>query len=72
MIQASIFDSEITLPSAAIAKQEKTLLGFETRYARVHDQLRLLLNASHLGSGTGSFMRASLRSATWSPSNIRL
>jgi SpoVK/Ycf46/Vps4 family AAA+-type ATPase len=48
MIQTSIFDSEIALPSAAHAKQEKTLLGFEARYARVHDQLRLLLNASHL------------------------
>jgi hypothetical protein len=71
MIQTSIFDSEIALPSAAHAKQEKTLLGFEARYARVHDQLRLLLNASHCRSGTGSSMGASLRSAPWWPSNIR-
>ncbi len=48
MSQASIFDSEIPLPSAALAKHEKTLLGFDARYARVHDQLRLLLNASDL------------------------
>jgi len=55
VIQASIFDSEITLPSSAIAKQEKTLLGFEARYARIHDQLRLLLNTSRLGEWNRKF-----------------
>jgi hypothetical protein len=33
----------------ALAKREKTLLGFSARYARVHDQLRLLLNIGSLG-----------------------
>jgi SpoVK/Ycf46/Vps4 family AAA+-type ATPase len=49
MSQPSIFDSEIALPSDALAKREKTLLGFDSRYARVHDQLRLLLNVGALG-----------------------
>lgn len=49
MSQPSIFDSETPLPSDSLAKREKNLLGFETRYARVHDQLRLLLNVGALG-----------------------
>lgn len=49
MNQSSIFDSEIPLPSEVLAKREKTLLGFDTRYAHVHDQLRLLLNVGGLG-----------------------
>lgn len=49
MSQPSIFDSEIPLPSDALAKRESTLLGFDARYAHVHDQLRLLLNVGSLG-----------------------
>ncbi len=48
MSQTSIFDSEIPLPDEALARREKTLLGFAARYARVHDQLRLLLNVGQL------------------------
>lgn len=48
MSQPSIFDSETPLPSDALAKREKTLLGFSGRYARVHEQLRLLLNVGGL------------------------
>ena len=48
MSQPSIFDSETPLPSDALVKREKTLLGFSGRYARVHDQLRLLLNVGGL------------------------
>jgi len=46
--QASIFDSETPLPSDAFAKRQTTLLGFDVRYTRVHDQLRLLLNVGGL------------------------
>jgi AAA+ superfamily predicted ATPase len=46
--ETSIFDSEIPLPDEALARREKTLLGFDARYARVHDQLRLLLNVGQL------------------------
>lgn len=48
MSQTNIFDSETPLPSDALARREKTLLGFDARYARVHDQLRLLLNVGQL------------------------
>lgn len=41
----TIFDAEIVVPSSEIAARAATLVGFSTRYARVHDQLRLLLNA---------------------------
>jgi SpoVK/Ycf46/Vps4 family AAA+-type ATPase len=49
MTQPNIFDSEISLPSDSLARREKTLLGFDHRYTRVHDQLRLLLNVGALG-----------------------
>ncbi|MBC9208967.1 AAA family ATPase [Roseomonas aerophila] len=49
MSQPGIFDSEIALPSDTLAKREKSLLGFDQRYVRVHDQLRLLLNVGALG-----------------------
>jgi AAA+ superfamily predicted ATPase len=48
MSQPSIFDSETPLPSDVFARREKGLLGFDARYARVHDQLRLLLNVGSL------------------------
>jgi AAA+ superfamily predicted ATPase len=50
MSQPSIFDSEMPLPDDALARREKTLLGFDARYARVHDQLRLLLNVGQLAA----------------------
>lgn len=50
MSQPSIFDSETPLPSDTLAKRETTLLGFNGRYARIHDQLRLLLNVNGLGN----------------------
>ncbi|MAD35262.1 MAG: ATPase [Tistrella sp.] len=49
MSQASIFDSEIALPSDTLATRERRLLGFDQRYDRVHHQLRLLLNVGALG-----------------------
>jgi SpoVK/Ycf46/Vps4 family AAA+-type ATPase len=41
--QTKIFESEIVLPDEILAARQKTLLGFDARYARVRDQLRLLL-----------------------------
>ena len=49
MSQPSIFDNEIALPNEGLSRREKTLLGFDRRYVRVHDQLRLLLNVGDLG-----------------------
>lgn len=48
MSQPKIFDSEVPLPDEGLIRREKTLLGFADRYARVHDQLRLLLNVGAL------------------------
>lgn len=45
MSQNTIFDAEIIVPDGEITARAKTLVGFDARYARVHDQLRLLLNA---------------------------
>ena len=50
MSQTSIFDSETVLPDDGLSRREKTLLGFDARYARVHDQLRLLLNVGQLAA----------------------
>ena len=50
MSQPSIFDSETPLPDDALAKRKKTLLGFDARYIRVHDQLHLLLNVGQLAA----------------------
>jgi SpoVK/Ycf46/Vps4 family AAA+-type ATPase len=47
--QTDIFDSETVVPDAGLAQRAGTLLGFRERYARVHDQLRLLLAADKLG-----------------------
>lgn len=47
--QNAIFDSEIVVPSPELATRERTLLGFDRRYGRVRDQLRLLLSADMLG-----------------------
>lgn len=50
MTQPSIFDGKLPLPDSALATREKTLLGFDGRYRKIHDQLRLLLNLSELGA----------------------
>lgn len=48
MNQSNIFDGKIPLPDANLALREKTLLGFDSRYRQIHDQLRLLLNLGDL------------------------
>lgn len=45
-----IFDSETPLPDDGLTAKSKTLLGFDARYTRVRDQLRLLLSMSELGA----------------------
>jgi len=46
--QPKIFDSETALPDEQLTRKEKTLLGFDVRYGRVRDQLRLLLSIGEL------------------------
>lgn len=50
MTAVKIFDSELALPDDALSRRERTLLGFEERYGRVRDQLRLLLLADEIGA----------------------
>lgn len=50
MTQSSIFDAKTALPDAPLAARGKMLLGFDGRYRKIHDQLRLLLNLGELGA----------------------
>lgn len=50
MSESRAFDSETPLPDDTLAQREKTLLGFDARYGRVRDQLRLLLQADELAA----------------------
>jgi SpoVK/Ycf46/Vps4 family AAA+-type ATPase len=55
MSQGTIFDSETVLPNDDLSKREKSLLGFESRYSRIHDQLRLLLHVGELSQWNKKF-----------------
>lgn len=46
--KTSVFASKTPLPDATLMKRSLTLLGFNERYARVRDRLRLLLRLSEL------------------------
>lgn len=48
MTKTSVFDAAIDLPERQLTEREKVLLGFEGRYERIHNQLRLLLNQGQL------------------------
>ena len=44
----SIFDDKTPLPDKSIAEHAKKLLGFDTRYKRIHNQLQLLVRLDEL------------------------
>jgi len=48
MSEPSIFDSEILLPDDGLAARSRTLLGFDARYERIKNQLRLLLHIDQI------------------------
>ena len=48
MTAPDIFDAKVVLPNATLTAREKSLLGFDARYKKIHDQLRLLLNLDGL------------------------
>ncbi len=48
MTSSSIFDYELPLPHPDLTRQEKGLLGFETRYNRIQKQLQLLLRSDEI------------------------
>ena len=45
-----IFDSELPLPDSGLSKRGMTLLGFESRFTRIRDRLRLLLQQGELAA----------------------
>lgn len=48
MTQPTIFDAKTPLPDAPLSGREKTLLGFDDRFRKIHDQLQLLLHLKDL------------------------
>ncbi len=60
MTQIEIFDSETVVPDDVLAARARTLLGFDARYARVHDQLRLLIAADKLDEWSRRYHRRPL------------
>jgi SpoVK/Ycf46/Vps4 family AAA+-type ATPase len=50
VITPTIFELELALPDDGLMTKEKTLLGFEERYVRVRDRIRLLLNQSEISA----------------------
>jgi SpoVK/Ycf46/Vps4 family AAA+-type ATPase len=60
MSQASVFDAQVPLPSAALSAKARTLLGFEERYAAVHDQLQLMLQSRELPAWNKRFHQGKL------------
>lgn len=60
MSQTDIFDSETLVPDEVLAHRAATLLGFQQRYDRVHDQLRLLLSADKLADWSKRHHRRNL------------
>jgi len=58
--QPSVFESEIVLPDEALRAKARTLIGFQSRYARVRDYLRLLLNKEELANWNRKYHRGSL------------
>jgi len=60
MSQSGTFDSKTPLPDPRFSAREKTLLGFDARYQRIHDQLRLLLSLNELGTWSSKYHRQKL------------
>jgi SpoVK/Ycf46/Vps4 family AAA+-type ATPase len=60
MTHSAIFDSETVVPDDTLTQREGTLLGFAARYAKVRDQLRLILNAGELDAWSRKHHRTRL------------
>ncbi|WP_413488158.1 AAA family ATPase [Shewanella baltica] len=60
MTTTSVFDAAIDLPESQLTEREKVLLGFEGRYQRIHNQLRLLLNQGKLQEWSNTYHKSVL------------
>lgn len=63
MSTTNIFESELPLPNQALSAKEKTLLGFDERYANVRDRIRLLLSANEIAAWNKRFHSGQLQLA---------
>jgi AAA+ superfamily predicted ATPase len=61
MSDTSPFESEIVLPDDSLLAKQKNLLGFDARYAKVHDQLRLLLHTGELKAWNAKYHNGALK-----------
>ncbi|AAY49483.1 MULTISPECIES: AAA family ATPase [Xanthomonas] len=60
MSQTGVFDAKIVLTDPKLSAREKTLLGFEARFSKIHRQLRLLLNLGQLDVWSKTHHKAKL------------
>ena len=63
MSTTNIFESELPLPNRELSAKEKTLLGFDERYANVRDRIRLLLSANEIAAWNKKFHGGQLQLA---------
>lgn len=61
MSDTSPFESETILPDEVLLARQHNLLGFDARYAKVHDQLRLLLHTGELKSWNAKYHKGALK-----------
>ena len=63
MTTSNIFELELPLPDQGMMTREKTLLGFEERYFKIRDRIRLLLNESEITAWNRKFHSGHLQLA---------
>src|SRR5688572_24071822 len=56
----SIFDNTIELPSASVKERANHLIGFETKFHRIHGNLKLLLDQEGLIKWSNQFYNLEL------------
>lgn len=56
----NIFDSIIELPNKEIQKQTKSLIGFQNRYNRIYNNLKLLLDQESLSQWSKKYHKVEL------------
>lgn len=60
MSQVTALENKTILPDLALTSREGTLLGFEARYGRINEQLRLILNLQDLTHWSKQFYKSKL------------
>ena len=67
-----VFDNILELPNSEVKEKAESLIGFENKFNRIHNNMRLLLDKEGLESWRQNFIRGdSQQSTTWWI-NIRL